>query len=153
MHNSSPPDVPSESSKETGHPVLLYDGVCGLCNGVVQFVLPRDPGNLFYFASLQSEYARSVLLRHKQDPDNLNTVYVVVDSNTREEHLLSKSSAAIYVASKLGAPLSLAPVFKILPLFIRDGLYDFVAANRYKWFGKHDVCLAPTPKDRERFLG
>lgn len=151
--SNSMSNVPSEQAKETGHAVLLYDGVCGLCNGVVQYVLPRDTANTFYFASLQSDYAREILVKHKRNPDSLDTVYVVVDRNKDSEKLLSKSSAAIYVASKLGWPVALGQVLGILPRFIRDKLYDFVAANRYKWFGKHDVCMAPTQQDKERFLG
>lgn len=116
-------------------------------------MLPRDKENLFYFASLQSDYARDILIKHKRDPDALNTFYIALNRNTPSEKLLSKSSAAIFVMSKLGPPFAFAPVLRILPPFFRDAVYDYVAANRYKWFGKHEVCMAPTASDKERFVG
>lgn len=152
---SSSAETPDKAvaPKETGCTVLLYDGVCGLCNNVVQFVLPRDTRRKFYFASLQSEYAHQVLRRYGKNPDVLSTVYCLENANTADEKLHSKSRAAICVASKLGFPLSLMSIAIVLPAFVRDAMYDFVATNRYKWFGQHDVCLAPTAEDKERFLG
>lgn len=152
---SSSAETPNKAAapKETGCTVLLYDGVCGLCNNVVQFVLPRDHKQQFYFASLQSEYAHGILQRYGKNSDVLSTVYCLENANTADEKLHSKSRAVICVVSKLGFPLSLVSIGIILPSFVRDALYDFVATNRYKWFGKHDVCLAPTSQDKERFLG
>lgn len=153
MSATGQPPNSQNLSKETGCTVLMYDGVCGLCNNVVQFVLPRDTNRQFYFASLQSTYAREILQRYGKNPDVLSTVYCLENANTPAERLHSKSRAAICVASKLGFPLSLISAGIVLPGFVRDAMYDFVACNRYKWFGKHDVCMAPTPQDKERFLG
>ena len=155
MQDQDPPVGYTTPAKpvETGHSVLLYDGVCGLCNGLVQFVLPRDRHRHFYFAPLQSDYARMLLLRYGKNADDLNTFYVVAASNTPAEHLLFKSNAALYVLSQLGFPCVLTATAKVVPQGLRDKIYDFIAGNRYKWFGKRDMCLAPTPQDRERFLG
>lgn len=138
---------------EKGHAVILYDGVCGLCNGLVQFILPKDRQHFFYFASLQSEYARDILQKHGKNPDDLNTVYVVADRLTERERLLSKSSAALYVTQRLGFPFNLTFALRIIPPIILNMGYDVVASNRYKWFGKHDMCMAPLETDRQRFLG
>lgn len=151
--NSAPQQSNTSIPKETGHAVLLYDGVCGLCNHVVQFVLPRDTRQQFFYASLQSDYAKDVLRRYGKDTETLSTVYCLENANTPKERLYSKSGAAICVASKLAFPASLLAAGKLVPEFLRDAMYDFVATNRYKWFGKHDVCMAPTAQDRERFLG
>lgn len=150
MSHTSP--VNENLSKETGHAVLLFDGVCGLCSGCVQFVLPRDQHNRFYYAALQSDYAQSILSKYNKDPKDLDTVYVVADRNTPKERLLWKSSAVIYVCSQLGFPFKLAAAFNIVPKPFRDVMYDLVANNRYKWFGKHEMCMAPGPGDREKFL-
>ena len=132
--------------------IVLYDGVCGLCNRLNQFLLKRDHHDRFRFASLQSKLAESLTLRHGADPKDLDTVYVVVDHNRPTEHLLARSDAIIHVLTQLGGVWKLMGIAKILPRPLRDGLYKIVARNRYRIFGKHESCMLPDPKDRDKFL-
>ena len=135
------------------NPVILYDGVCGLCNRLVQFILKRDKRDRFRFASLQSDLANKLLQRHDRDPHDLDTVYVVVDYTQPTEHLLARSDAILFLLKELGGIWRLAALGKILPLTMRDGIYKLVAQNRYRVFGKYDACMLPEPKHRAKFLG
>ena len=135
------------------NPVILYDGVCGLCNRLVQLVLKHDSQDQFRFASLQSDFATGVLRRHGADPENLDTMYVVFDQSLPEERLLSRSDAVVVVLKELGrAWAALAVVFESLPGWVRNWGYDLVARNRYRIFGKYDSCPIPQEKDRSKFL-
>ena len=128
-------------------PVILFDGVCNLCNGFVQFVIARDPQAHFRFASLQSKAAAALLngrIRNGPVPDS---VLLVEDGRT-----YTQSTAALRVARGLGFPWNLSYGFIIVPKLLRDVVYDWVARNRYEWFGKRDVCMVPTPDLRDRFL-
>jgi predicted DCC family thiol-disulfide oxidoreductase YuxK len=125
--------------------VLLFDGVCTLCNGFVRFVIDRDPAGRFQFAPLQSDAARRVLGAAPQPlPDSL----VLVENG----RLFTRSTAALRVARGLRFPWPLAYLFVAVPRPVRDWLYDAVARNRYRWFGRRDVCMVPTPELRARFL-
>ncbi len=128
-------------------PVILFDGVCNLCNGVVQFVIRRDPRARFRFASLQSAAARDLLTRHGVADDLPDSVVLVANGRVR-----TKSAAALGVAGGLGLPWSLLGVFWLVPAFLRDAVYDWIARNRYRWFGRREECMVPTPALRERFL-
>lgn len=132
--------------------VIFYDGVCGLCDRVVQFVLHRDHRDGFRFAALQSDYAREVLLRHGRRPEALDTLYVLVGEATPSEKLLPKSRAALEIASKLPFPWRLAGAFRLLPTRWRDATYDLIARHRYRFFRKADACLLPTPEQRAKFI-
>ncbi|HEX9630660.1 MAG TPA: DCC1-like thiol-disulfide oxidoreductase family protein [Pyrinomonadaceae bacterium] len=134
------------------NPVILYDGVCGLCNRLVQFVLKRDKQDRFRFASLQSDLANKLLQRHDRDPHDLDTVYVVVDYTQPTERLLARSDAILFLLKELGGIWKLATAGKALPRTIRDGVYKLVARNRYRVFGKYDSCMLPEPKHRAKFL-
>jgi predicted DCC family thiol-disulfide oxidoreductase YuxK len=137
------------------HPILLYDGVCGLCNRFVQFVLRRDPDGIFRFASLQSAFAASILARYNLGRADLDTVYVVVnrDSQQPPEFLLSRSDAVLFVIKQLGAlGRSVAFPLQLLPKFVRDRAYNAVARRRYRIFGKFESCRLPSAQDRSRFL-
>jgi predicted DCC family thiol-disulfide oxidoreductase YuxK len=133
-------------------PILLFDGVCGLCDRLTQFLLKRDTHDRLLFASLQSEFAAAILNRHGKDTRDLDTVYVVKDFEQPNEILLSRSDAILYVLSQLGGVWSLSGAGKILPKWLRDRLYNLVARNRYKVFGKHETCMLPEPKHRRKFL-
>jgi predicted DCC family thiol-disulfide oxidoreductase YuxK len=133
-------------------PIVLYDGVCGLCNRLNQFLLKRDTHDRFRFASLQSDFAASLLKRHGADSKDLNTVYVVLENGQPGEHLLARSDAIIYVLSQLPGIWKFARAGRVLPRFFRDGLYKIVASNRYRVFGKHDSCMLPDPGHRHKFL-
>jgi predicted DCC family thiol-disulfide oxidoreductase YuxK len=134
------------------HPIVLYDGVCGLCNRLNQFLLKRDKRDSLRFASLQSSLAESLTLRHGANPKDLDTVYVVVDHNLPTEHLLCRSDAIIYVLTQLGGIWKGMGLAKILPKAVRNIAYNIVAKNRYRVFGKHDSCMLPDPINMEKFL-
>jgi predicted DCC family thiol-disulfide oxidoreductase YuxK len=134
------------------NPIVLYDGVCGLCNRLNQFLLKRDTHDRLRFASLQSNFAAAVLLRHGADPHDLDTVYVVVDHDQSTERLLARSDAILYLLTQLGGIWKLGSVGRILPRVLRDGAYGIVARNRYRVFGKYDSCMLPDPKHRDKFL-
>ena len=135
------------------HPIVLYDGVCGLCNRLVQFLLKHDTQGRLQFASLQSGFAERVLSRHGIDPKDLDTVHVVVDCERPEEKVLNRSDAILRAGYELGAPWkTLATIGRIVPRPLRDLVYRFVATNRYRVFGKYDTCMLPDPNQRQRFL-
>ena len=132
--------------------IVLYDGVCGLCNHLVQFILKRDQHNRFLFASLQSEFATTLLKRHGADARDLDTFYVVIDHGKPSERVLMRSDAILHVVKTLGGVWTLASVGRILPRVIRDAMYRLVARNRYRVFGKHESCMLPSPQHRAKFL-
>ena len=131
---------------------MLYDGVCGLCNHLVQFLLKRDTHDRFRFASLQSNFAHSLLMRHGVDPHDLNTVYLVKNHQRSDETLLARSDAILYMLTQLGGVWSLARLLSVLPRALRDAVYKIVALNRYRVFGKHESCMLQEPKHRAKFL-
>jgi predicted DCC family thiol-disulfide oxidoreductase YuxK len=135
------------------HPILLYDGVCGLCNRLVQFILRRDRTAIFRFASLQSPLAASILSRHGVNPTDLDTVYLVLNQNAHDESLLSRSEAILFVLKQLtGIWSAVASALKLFPSPFCDALYQAVARNRYKVFGRHPSCPIASPETRNRFL-
>ena len=149
----SPPQFGSES-ESIAHPILLYDGVCGLCNRLVQFVLRRDPAGVVRFAALQSELATRILTRHGADARDLDTVYVVVNYELSDENLLSLSDAVIFILQHLGAAdlRGAGRVLQVVPRPLREWGYRLVARNRYRIFGRYDTCPMPTEEFRSRFL-
>jgi predicted DCC family thiol-disulfide oxidoreductase YuxK len=128
-------------------PVVLFDGVCNLCNGSVQFVIKRDPQAKFLFASLQSAVGQAIL----KDFD-LNThdfaSFILIDNGK----VYTRSTAALRVAKELDSPIKYIQIFTIVPSFIRDLFYIFVAKNRYRFFGKQDQCMLPSSELKTRFL-
>jgi predicted DCC family thiol-disulfide oxidoreductase YuxK len=127
--------------------VILFDGVCNLCNGFVNFLIDRDTNKQFKFASLQSSFGESILLKNNLPTDDYQSVIVL-----ENEELLTKSSAIFKVIERLPEWRWLR-IFKVLPNFILDGIYGLIARSRYHIFGKRDSCRLPTPELRERFLG
>ena len=132
--------------------IVLYDGVCGLCNRLNQFLLKRDHHDRLRFASLQSNLARKILERHGADPTDLDTVFVVEDYDTPSERLFMRSNAILRALEALDGIWKLSSVSKILPRPVRDLFYKVVATNRYRVFGKYEVCMMPDPKYRKKFL-
>lgn len=128
--------------------VVLFDGVCNLCNGSVRFIIERDPRARFQFAPLQSP-AADRLIAAQADRASLPDSIVLVD----EGRLYVRSAAALRIARGLRFPWPLAWVFILVPRPIRDWVYDLIARHRYAWFGKRDECMVPTPEVRGRFLG
>jgi predicted DCC family thiol-disulfide oxidoreductase YuxK len=135
------------------NPIILYDGVCGLCNHLIQFVLKRDRDDRFRFAALQSGFAASVLERHRVNPQILDTMYLILNYLQPEERLASRSNAGIQILAELGGVWrALASIVKHLPRWIRDKIYNLIARNRYQLFGKYQTCQIPDEKYRSKFL-
>jgi predicted DCC family thiol-disulfide oxidoreductase YuxK len=135
-----------------GRHLLLYDGVCGLCDRLVQFVLARDPLGVFDFAPLQSDTGRAAVAREGGNPDALTSFYVVRDYRTAQARSLVKARAALFVARALGWPWAAAAAFGVLPTALLDFGYDVVARYRYRVFGRFDQCMLPRPEQRKRFV-
>ena len=130
--------------------IILFDGVCNLCSGVVRFIVARDPKAHFRFAALQSDAARRACAEVGATPPaavDPDTIIVIADGRA-----LERSAAALAIAARLPFPWPMFGVFRILPRALRDWLYRLVAKNRYRWFGKSDTCMMPTPELRARFL-
>lgn len=139
-------------SQAESNPIVLYDGVCGLCNRLVQFLLKRDTHDRFRFASLQSNFANNLLTHHGVDPHDLDTVYVARDYGQPNQSLLARSDAILYMLAQLGRPWRLAGIGRALPKAFREAVYKIVARNRYRVFGKYDSCMLPEPQHRGKFL-
>jgi predicted DCC family thiol-disulfide oxidoreductase YuxK len=132
--------------ESSGH-VVLFDGVCNLCNGWVRFVMRRDPRRNFRFASLQSAFGAEVLRRHGLPADYLGSILLLADGV-----LFAKSDAVLRIAGQLRWPWPVLSVFVLVPRVVRDVVYDWVARNRYRWFGKRESCMLPSADDAARFL-
>lgn len=125
--------------------IVLFDGECHFCDASVQFIIKRDPAGQFVFASLQSDKGKELLSRYNvQDVDS----FVLID----EGHCFVKSTAALRIAKRLNRLWPLAYCFIIVPATVRNIFYEYIAKNRYKWFGKKEVCELPSPDIRKRFL-
>lgn len=123
--------------------IILYDGVCNLCDFAVRFIIPRDPEAKFCFASLQGDFAKKLL----KSPPLLHSV-ILVEGEKIYEH----STAMLRIASQLKFPWNLLGFLRIIPRPIRDAAYGLIARNRYRWFGKQETCLLPRPEWKTRFL-
>lgn len=136
----------SDSRPQPSH-LLLFDGVCNLCHGAVQFILKRDRSGIIHFASIQSETGRKIYQEQGLDPDHPESMLLITPKGVFQE-----SAAALEIASLLGGFWRLSLVFKILPRGLRDPLYRFIASHRYRWFGKKQQCPLPRPEWRHRFI-
>ena len=126
---------------------VFFDGVCNLCNRSVNFLIKHDKKGVLKFASLQSEYAQNVVPKALLDRDNLDTIIVYTDGKFYE-----RSKAVLKLCKVLGGGFYVVLMGYLIPRFIRDGLYRFIANNRYRWFGTQSQCRVPTPALKERFL-
>ena len=138
--------------QDRGTHLILYDGVCGLCTWLNQFVLQHDARGIFSFASLQSEIARQVLGRFGKNPEDLDTFYVVANFKSDAPIFYDRSRAALFVAGALGSPWRFLRFAGILPASLLDTGYRWVARNRYRIFGRHDRCLVPSAEYANRFI-
>jgi predicted DCC family thiol-disulfide oxidoreductase YuxK len=132
-------------------PVLLYDGLCGFCDGTVQFILRHDRRGTLRFATLQGDFARGVISRHPE-LDGVDSLVLVERDASGVEQVRVRSNGALHVARYLGGAWHLARVTAIVPRFIRDAAYDGFARMRYRVFGRHDSCPIPSPEQRARFI-
>ena len=128
-------------------PVILFDGICNLCNSAVQFIIRHDKKNQFLFTSLQSEAGQKLLAQYNLPANMLNS-FILIEN----DKAYNRSTAALRIAKKLNGIIPWLYGFIILPKSVRDGIYNWVAKNRYKWFGKKDECMIPTPELKARFL-
>ena len=127
--------------------IILFDGVCNLCNGAVNFVISRDRKNHFCFASLQSAKGQQLMEQHLLSANDVNS-FVLIENG----HSFTRSTGALRVSRKLDGAWPVLYVFMVVPKFIRDRVYNLIAKYRYQWFGKKDSCMVPTPELRARFL-
>jgi len=127
--------------------VVLFDGVCNLCNGTVQFIIKRDAKGVFRFASLQSAYGQQQLKSFGLPSDTLYSIVAVYNGKAYQQ-----SDAVLLMLKHLGGRWSWLTIFRILPRFFRDAVYAFIARNRYRFFGKKDQCMIPTPGLKSRFI-
>src|SRR5688572_4244617 len=146
---AGPPALPSV---DEGAHLMLYDGVCGLCSRLLQFLLEHDRRAVFTFASLQSAVGRAMVARFGADPNELVSFYVLANHRTTHVQMYSRSSAALFVAGELGWPWKMAVLMRVLPIWILDHVYNVVAQNRYRVFGRYEQCLTPRPEFRRRFV-
>ncbi len=127
--------------------VILFDGVCNLCNSSINWIIDHDKKNLFKFASLQSAYGQQKVKELNLEDDYMGTVILEDDGKS-----FTHSDAVLQIAKHIGGIYSLAVVFYIVPRFIRNFFYKLIADNRYKWFGKKESCRIPTPELKSKFL-
>ena len=127
--------------------LVLFDGVCNFCNFWIQFALKRDKKGKLTFGSLQGEAAQRVLPQYNIDPTILTSVIFIEDGIAYRE-----STAALKVCRHLDGGWKLLYALIIIPAFLRDGIYKWIGKNRYKWFGKQESCMLPTPQQRSRFV-
>lgn len=135
------------ASEIENNQILLFDGVCNLCNGFINFIIDRDKNHQIKFASLQSDFAAELMASRSLDPDYFDSVVLIKGSET-----FVKSRAALEILKTLGFPWKLFYAGIIIPEALRNVIYDWIARNRYGWFGKRDTCRVPTPELKERFL-
>jgi predicted DCC family thiol-disulfide oxidoreductase YuxK len=140
-------------SQDIGRHLILYDGVCGLCNRFNAFVLPRDRHGLFQFAPIQSEIGRLKLLQFGHNPEALDTFYVVADYRTATPRVLTRAHAALFVARQLGGVFRFAAILGVLPDPLLNSVYNFIARHRYRIFGRYETCLMPMAEYKSRFVG
>lgn len=129
--------------------IILFDGVCNLCNTSVNFILKKDVYNKFIFTSLQSDAAKNLLLQFNDKiiKNNLDSILLIYKNK-----VYNKSTAVLYILKNLHFPYNLGFIFIIIPKFIRDYIYDVIARNRYKWFGRKETCRIPTKEELNKFL-
>ncbi len=127
--------------------IILFDGICNLCNGSVQFILKRDKNEKFLFASLQSDASKNILLQYNVKKITANSILIIEDGQVYD-----KSTAVLKISRHLNWPWTMFSIALQLPLSIRDKVYDFIARNRYKWFGKKDSCTMMIPEYKNRFI-
>lgn len=131
-----------------GKKIILFDGVCNLCNSAVQFVIEHDRKDIFRFVALQSELGKEILAYIGIDAKNIDSI-ILYEPGVAYYY---KSSAAIEIARSLGGFWHFGTVFRVIPTGIRNRLYDYIAKNRYKWYGKKESCMIPTPELKRKFL-
>lgn len=134
---------------EKGKKIILFDGVCNLCNSAIQFIIKRDRKDIFRYAALQSELGQQLTKERGIDTQLVDSMILIEPGVA----YFVKSEAALEISKEFGGLWGILQVFSWLPSALRNPIYDFVARNRYKWFGKKDQCMIPTPELQAKFLG
>ncbi len=129
------------------HSIILFDGVCNFCNYWVNFTIDKDEKNIYKFAALQSEQGQILLQQYNLNPTKIDSFILI-----RGENVFTKSTAALMISRTLSGPVKIIYPFIFLPKFLRDFIYGLIGKNRYKLFGKRDVCRVPSEKEKEKFL-
>ncbi|MGC1631526.1 MAG: DCC1-like thiol-disulfide oxidoreductase family protein [Gelidibacter sp.] len=133
---------------ENNKQLILFDGVCNLCEASVQYVIKHDKDDVFRYTALQSEVGQQIIKKFNIDNAQMDSILLYAP----EKGISYKSTAALKIASKLGFPRNLMSVFLTVPAFLRNWVYDYIAKNRYQWYGKKDECMIPTPELKSKFL-
>lgn len=128
--------------------IILFDGVCNLCSNAVQYVIEHDKKDIFRFVALQSDLGMEILQHIGIDPKHIDSI-VLYEPGVAYYY---KSTAAIAIAREFGGVFHLGTIFKIIPAALRNVVYDYIARNRYKWYGKKESCMIPTPELKAKFL-
>ena len=137
-----PIDIPKNKK------LILFDGVCNLCNTSIQYVIKHDKKNNFMFAALQSDIGKQIIKNYNIDTKKIDSILLYIP----KKDIYYKSTAALKIAYYLGVPNRFMSIFFIVPTFIRNWVYDFIAKNRYKWYGKKESCMIPTIELKRKFL-
>ena len=132
----------------TEHDIILFDGVCNLCNGAVQFIIKRDKANRYRFAALQSDLAKELTSQRNIDTQKIDSIILIEPGKA----FYIKAPAALRIGKNFGGLWKLLAIFEWIPPVISNWVYDLVARNRYRWFGRKDECMIPTPELKQRFL-
>lgn len=128
--------------------LILFDGLCNLCDASVQYIIRHDTKDVFRFASLQSEIGKEFIKHFSIDTKKTDSILLF----SPDQNVSYKSTAALKIASHLGFPRSVLGIFLVVPTFLRNWVYDYIAKNRYRWYGKKDECMVPTPELKSKFL-
>lgn len=129
------------------NPIIIFDGICNLCNSSINFIIKNDSKRIFRFTQLQSEAGKNLAEEYEISEKNFDSVVLI-----QNEKVFLKSSAALEISKQLQFPINLSIVFKIIPKLLRDKVYDFISRNRYVWFGKSKECMIPSNEIRNLFL-
>ncbi|MCJ7465438.1 MAG: thiol-disulfide oxidoreductase DCC family protein [Maribacter sp.] len=135
--------------KEDKHKIILFDGVCNLCNGAVRHIIERDKKDIYRFAALQSDIGQKLISERHIDTSVVDSIILVEPGIA----YYIKSDATIEIARDIGGIWSVLALFRWIPVRLRNIVYDFIARNRYSWYGKKEQCMVPTPELKAKFLG
>jgi predicted DCC family thiol-disulfide oxidoreductase YuxK len=128
--------------------IILFDGICNLCNGAIQFIIKRDTKDTFRYAPIQSNIGQKLLTERNIDSAKIDSIILIEPSVA----YYIKSDAALRIGRSFGGGYALLSIFSWIPRVLRDGVYDLIARNRYRWFGKKATCMIPTPELQSKFL-
>lgn len=133
---------------ESAKQIILFDGICNLCNGAVQFIVKRDTKDLYRFAAIQSPIGQQLIKERTIDQSKIDSIILIEPTVA----YYIKSDAALKIGRSFGGGYKLLSIFSWIPRVLRDGVYDLIAKNRYRWFGKKEACMIPTPEIQSKFL-